>query len=292
MADGFIEDVAPGLKGLLAFALSLYNKLAGMAVELLGQNPASWSGSGWNFVEKINAVFLAIAAVLVVIFFLIGFCSESLDIRQDFRLENLIRMFIKLSLAEFFVVNSLKIVKQSFAFATGVIGKLAGQKISFQYHIPEQLNEILENPADHDITGIGGSVMMVLLFIMALIFLITVVGCGMMVLNEGFQRFFKILMLVPYGTIANSTLAGNHTLNRSAESFWKYAFATILEAVTMYMALALSAAVMSGNAIKMTENETGAFYIIGWMLESSFICMVTVGIIKGAGSVTQRALGL
>ena len=134
--------------------------------------------------------------------------------------------------------------------------------------------------------------MVILIYIMAVVFLLVVTGCGMMILYEAYQRFFKIMMLIPYGTLANSTIAGNHMLNRSAEAFWKYALSTILEAVTMYLAMALSAAVLSSGTLGLTEGTSGVFFIFAWILESSFICMLTLGLVKGADMVTQKALGL
>lgn len=292
MFDSMAKGLLSVLGSLLTFALSVYNSLTGIAVGLLGQDPATFSSSDWNFVEGVNTVFLGIGAVFVIIFFLIGFCSDSLDIKQDFRLENILRMFLKISLAEFFVVNSLVIVRKLFGLATGIIKKLSGNNISFQYSIPQEVADIISDPLNSGISGLGGALFGVLLLIMGLVFLLVIAGCGMMIVYEAYQRFFKIMMLIPYGTLANSTIAGNHTLNRSAEAFWKYALGTILEAVTMYMGLALSAAMMTSGTVNLTDGETGALYILGWILESSFVCMLTLGIVKGASTVTQKALGL
>lgn len=292
MVDSMIAALFSVLYQLLNFSFSVYNNLIGVAVGLLGENPASWNSSGWSFVKGVNTVFMGIGAVLVVIFFLMGFCSDSLDIKQDLRLENILRMFLKLSIAEFFVVNSLTIVKKLFALATGIIGKISSTGISFTYSVPQTVADIANDPAGNEITGLGGACLGLLLLIMGVAFLLILAGCGMMIVYEAYQRFFKILLLVPYGTLANSTLAGNHMLNHSAESFWKYALGTILEAVTMYMALALSAAILKSGAISLTNNEAGGFYILGWILESSFVCMLTLGIVKGSSTVTQRALGL
>ena len=292
MLDSIVESLCSVLKNFLLFILGIYNNLTGKAVGMLGENPASWNKDGWKFAENVNAVFLGVAAALVVIFFLIGFCSESVDVRQELRMESILRMFLKLSIAEYFTVNSITIVKKSFVIATGFIDKISKKGMSFEFEIPEEINAILEDPVNHSMSGWGGVCWALLLFILTLVFLLVAYGCGMMILYEAFVRFFKILMLVPYGTLANSTLAGNHTLAHSAVSFWKYALGTILEAVTMYMALVLSATVLGSGVINLTSGNTGALYVIGWVLESSFVCMLTLGIVKGASSITQKALGL
>lgn len=141
-------------------------------------------------------------------------------------------------------------------------------------------------------SGFGGLMTVALLFITAFVFMLVEMGCGAMILFEAYQRFFKIMLLVPYGSLANSTIAGNHMLNRSAESFWKYALATILEAVTMYFSMALAAAVLSSGTLGLKDGWSGAFYVLGWILESSFVSMLTLGLVKGSEMVTQKALGL
>lgn len=285
------EGICKGVLDLLKFTISVYNNLTGTAAGILAQDPAAWNGEGWNFITRVNSLFLGIGAVLTVIFFLIGFCADSIDIKQDFRLENILRMLIKLSVAEFFVVKSLTIVRALFGLGTGIIGQLQGGG-TVSYSIPTEVETILTAPGEHEITSVSGFFSALLLFITAIVFLLLVAGGGMMILMEAYQRFLKILLLVPYGTLANSTLAGNHMLSHSAESFWKYALCTIMEAVTMYLALRLSASVVGSGSIGLTGGQTGTMYVLGWMLESTFVCLLTLGIIKGAQNITQRALGL
>lgn len=292
MIDDWIEGWMSKLYEYLSFSISIYNKQAQMAAGMLGQDPTAFNSSGWQLVTNVNTVFLSIGAVLVLIFFLMGFCADSVDIKQDFRLENILRMFLKLTLAEFFVINSLTIVQQLFALGTGVIRKFAGINLNVNCTIPGEVAAITNAPLENGMSGLGGLGIAVLLYITAFVFMLIAAGCGAMILYEAYQRFFKIMLLVPYGSLANSTIAGNHMLNRSAEAFWKYALATILEAVTMYFAMALSAAVLSSGTLGLKDGWSGAFYVLGWIIESSFIFMLTLGLVKGSEMVTQKALGL
>ena len=292
MIDNFIKFASEGVYSFLGFIMSVYNNLAGTAAGMLGQDPSAWNSSGWSFVNNVNNIFLGIGGVWVAMFFLMGFCADSVDIKQDWRIENILRMFIKLSIAEYFVINSLTLVKTLFGLATGIIGKLQGNNLTFQYSVPSEVTDILKDPLNHNITGGTGVLMLVILLILEIVFLLITIGCGVMILLEAYQRFFKILMLAPYGTLASSTIAGNHMLGHSAESFWKYALCTIMDAVTMYMALALSAAVISSGSLGLVKDQTGVMYVFAWMLESSIVCMLTIGMVKGAEMVTQKALGL
>ena len=292
MLEGLIEALGFVVYLLLELGLSFYNNLVGMAAGMLGQDPAAWSSAGWAFTKNVNSIFLAIGGVLTVIFFLMGFCADSMDIRQDFRVENILRMFLKLSVAEFFVINSLTLVRELFALSTGVISKISGQGLTFAYQIPDEVYKLLNSPTENGMTGGSDALLLVVSILLALIFMLIAVGCGGFILYEAFQRFFKILLLVPYGTLANSTIAGNHMLAHSAEAFWKYAIATILEAVTMYMALALCAMIISSGSLQLVGQQTGTLYVVGWMLEMCLICWLTLGLVKGSETITQKALGL
>ena len=62
-------------------------------------------------------IFVAVGSSLVVLFFVIGFCSESVDIREEMRFEVILRILIRLGLAEWFVANNVTVMK---AFFTSV----------------------------------------------------------------------------------------------------------------------------------------------------------------------------
>ena len=44
----------------------------------------------------------------------IGFCAESVDVKDEMRFESILRMFIRLGLAEWFVANNVTIMKAFF----------------------------------------------------------------------------------------------------------------------------------------------------------------------------------
>lgn len=49
--------------------------------------------------ESIEPIFVGVGSSLVVLFFVIGFCSESVDVREEMRFEVILRMLIRLGLA-------------------------------------------------------------------------------------------------------------------------------------------------------------------------------------------------
>ena len=70
-------------------------------MQCLDKRPVSFKGGGpWAVIEGIEPVFVAVGSSLVELFFVIGFCSESIDVKDEMRFESILRMPIRLGLAE------------------------------------------------------------------------------------------------------------------------------------------------------------------------------------------------
>ena len=73
---------------LLEMVFGFWNNQVSLVFSLLGQSPESFKGGGpWSAVESIEPIFVGVGSSLVVLFFVIGFCSESVDIKEDMRFE-------------------------------------------------------------------------------------------------------------------------------------------------------------------------------------------------------------
>ena len=89
---------------LLEAVFGFWNNQISLVFAMLGQSPVSFKGGGpWAVIEGIEPVFVAVGSSLVVLFFVIGFCSESIDVKDEMRFESILRMLIRLGLAEWFV---------------------------------------------------------------------------------------------------------------------------------------------------------------------------------------------
>ena len=100
---------------LLEAVFGFWNNQISLVFAMLGQSPVSFKGGGpWAVIEGIEPVFVAVGSSLVVLFFVIGFCSESIDVKDEMRFESIFRMLIRLGLAEWFVANNVTIMKAFF----------------------------------------------------------------------------------------------------------------------------------------------------------------------------------
>ena len=102
---------------LLEAVFGFWNNQISLVFAMLGQSPVSFKGGGpWAVIEGIEPVFVAVGSSLVVLFFVIGFCSESIDVKDEMRFESIFRMLIRLGLAEWFVANNVTIMKLSLCY--------------------------------------------------------------------------------------------------------------------------------------------------------------------------------
>ena len=97
-------NLGEAILALLEIVFGFWNNQVSLVFELLGQSPTGFKGGGpWGIIEGIEPLFVGIGSALVVLFFVIGFCAESVDIREEIRFEAILRMFIRVAIAQWLV---------------------------------------------------------------------------------------------------------------------------------------------------------------------------------------------
>lgn len=280
---------------LLTWSDNMYDKLINRAYSLLTQSPKEWSPDAWNVIKSINDTLIStIGITLVVVFFSIGFCKDSLDPRGDLRFENILKMFIKLSIASWFMYNSINIVASLFDLVNIVAGTnvfTAGHQKTADF-FEKSYNSITVNGT---YAGNAGLANLLIVVLMSFIYTIASVGVSAMIVYQAFTRFFKILVIIPYGSIASTSLAGDHQLSQTAVSFYKYALNCILEAATIVIALFIYSKITGHmpEALGLFNNPPKDMGdVMGYMLTQLILMMTMYGLIKQSSVITQRALGL
>ena len=92
-------NLGEAILALLEIVFGFWNNQVSLVFELLGQSPTGFKGGGpWGIIEGIEPLFVGIGSALVVLFFVIGFCAESVDIREEIRFEAILRMFIRVAI--------------------------------------------------------------------------------------------------------------------------------------------------------------------------------------------------
>ena len=268
---------------LLEMVFGFWNHQVSLVFSMLGQSPVGFKGgSPWAMIESVQPVFVAVGSSLVVLFFVIGFCSESVDIREEMRFEAILRMLIRLILAEWLVANNVTIMKAFFTSAGNLVNLLS----------PGSYTTLSINSAQADIIkGLGFGESLIMLILAAVLSLIVII-CGFFMIYTVYFRFLKILVMVPIGSIAFATLAGNRNVANTAGAYAKYFLSVVFEAVTMALAIMLCNAFINAGLPAFAGGYADWAQTLIYLCEMTFAIALTVGSVKGAQSLTSRALGL
>ena len=245
---------------LLEAVFGFWNNQISLVFAMLGQSPVSFKGGGpWAVIEGIEPVFVAVGSSLVVLFFVIGFCSESIDVKDEMRFESIFRMLIRLGLAEWFVANNVTIMKAFFTSIGNLVGLISAGTTT-QLAIDSTQADIIKE------LGFGESlVMLILTALLAIIIII----CGFFIIYTVYFRFLKILIIVPLGAIACSTMAGNRMVSHTMATYCKYLLSCVFEAVTMALAIVVCNAFINAGL----PSFTGSY--ADWAQTLIYLCEMT-----------------
>ena len=276
-----IFNLGQQILDLLEMVFGFWNNQISLVFALLGQSPVSFkSGGPWGVIQNLEPIFVGVGSSLVVLFFVIGFCSESVDVKEDMRFEVILRMLMRIGIAEWLVANNVTIMKAFFTSAGNLV-KLVGAGEMAELTIDSGQAEIIKN------LGFGSSLVMLIL---ASILSIVIIVCGFFLIYTVYFRFLKILILVPFGAIAFSTVSGNRMVSHTAVSYAKYFLSIVFEAVTMALAIVVCNALISAGLPSFTGEYADWTQTLIYLCEMTFTIALTVGTVKGAQNLTSRAL--
>jgi len=268
---------------LLKTVVAFWNDKIALVFELLGQSPTEFKGGGpWRVISDIEPIFVGVGSSLVVLFFVIGFCSESIDVKEEIRFETVLRMLMRLGIAEWLVANNVTIMKAFFQSVGTLVGLITNSGTT-KLKIPQEQQDIIEG------LGFGESLLMMIL---AVIIALVIIFCGFMIVYTVYFRFLKILVIVPFGAIAFSTTSGNRMVSHTAVTYAKNFLAVLLEAVTMALAIIVCNAFLNAGLPTFTSDYADWTKALMYMCELTFSVAMTVGSVKGAQSLTSKMLGL
>lgn len=278
-----IFKLGDDILALLQMVFGFWNSQISLVFSMLGQSPVDFKGGGpWSVIDGIEPIFVAVGSSLVVLFFVIGFCSESVDVREEMRFEVILRMLIRLGLSEWFVANNVAIMKMFFTSIGNLVNLLsAGNTMTLT--IDSTQADIIKN------LGFGAS--LVMLILTAFLSIIIII-CGFFIIYTVYFRFLKILIIVPLGAIAFSTMGGNRTISNTVVTYCKYFLSVVFEAVTMALAIIICNAFVNAGLPSFSGSYADWAQTLIYLCEMTFTIAMTVGSVKGAQSLTSKAFGL
>lgn len=267
----------------LNMVFGFWNNQIGMIFSLLSESPTTFKGgAAWAIIERVEPIFISVGCSLVVLFFVIGFCAESINIRDEMRFENILRMLIRLGISEWLVVNNITFMKAFFQSIGNLVG-LLGTSTSSELTIATEQAEIIKN------LGFGQSI---LFLILAVLLSFIIIVCGFFMLYTVYFRFLRIMLVVPFGALAYSTLGSSQGISQTSLQYTKYFISVVLESVTMVLAILVCNAFISAGLPAFTGDYAEWAQVLMYLGEMTFTVAITTGAVKGAQTLTSRMLGL
>ena len=283
-----------GNNGLL-YGYNVWEKCCSITVNYLKVSPVSGGGNAWSIVTgSIFNISMGIAASLSILFFVIGWLNESIDVRNNFSLENMFRFFIRYVITASLIVNSLALVQGvvdcSTALVTSVDVSEASMKGDKVENVFKDLQKTME---DDDATGTEWLGTGIISMIAGLFGGIVILVCGVQLILAVLSRLFKMYLCIPFGPVALSSFAGGHTLSQTGISWIRTLFAYALEAVVIAIAIKISFGLFAdGGMMGSSSGTSGALGAILTIVEYCLPMITACACVKGAEATIRRCLGL
>lgn len=293
--------LAAPTKGLLNGAFDIWNFLLEIVWGMLEHTPETIAdGTIWNsVVNTIEPIFVGVGTALVIIFFFWGWVKNSMDIHDDMRLENILKMLMRVSFAEFLVINNFEIMRlffQSVGAAVRLLGNGFGITVNgdgemTSGNLGAKLQHVEEMPELN--AAIDGEFWFaIVVLLVSLVAFLVIAVLGVMLVLSVYSRFIKLFVVLPLGTLAFSTFAGDRETAHSSSAYFRYILGLALEAVAMGIALIISGMIINSGVLLINEGANGIAYILLTLCQICLQLAITVGTVRGAHELVSRTLGV
>ena len=283
-----------GNNGLLA-GYNVWEKCCDITTDYLQVSPVTSGGNAWAIVTgNLFNISMGIAASLSILFFVIGWLNESIDVRNNFTLENMFRFFIRYIITATLIVNSLSLVKGTVDCSTALVGAVNVSSTSMQGQSVENVFEdLISKMEDDNATGTEWLGTGIISMIAGLFGGIVILVCGVQLILAVLSRLFKMYLCIPFGPAALSSFAGGHTISQTGISWIRTLLAYALEAVVIAIAIRISFGLFSDGSVMTGSGEvSGALGAILTIVEYCLPMITACACVKGAEATIRRCLGL
>ena len=294
--DAALESIGKSLldvgEWFLQTGYTLWKNSGKLTLNYVKISPMAQSGAWGTVTGSVYQMSLAIAASLAVLFFVMGWLRESIDIRNNFTLENMFRFFVRYAITASLIVNSLALVTGICECATAVTSQISVNMESKDVeNVFETVRDQLEDDDDADggtwigmgLAGMlggffGGAVIMV---------------CGVSLVLSVLSRLFRLLLCVPFAPVAFAGFAGGHEFAQTGIAWLRTFIGYALEAVVIALAISISYGMFTDANMFAAGAKSGSIVSLLLLICGYCMPMVTAcACVKGAEMTVRRCLGL
>lgn len=288
------DPIKEGAKNMIVAGESIWTNMCDNVYDILGQTPASFSGSAWTMVTSggVGQAFIAVGASLFPLFFLFHFCSSSVNVREELSLENIIKMFIKIAFGEALVVNCFSLLNVIFSIVGNFVTLLAGKGAT-------DISKVIDTGSNAMAKNIDGLSTFECLFVylLAIIYFLASAIISLLLLFAIYLRLFKLIVLTPFSALAFSTYVGSEGFSSISRSYIKYFVSVALEALFMMVVLMVCNKILSSASIVNLTGWIGSIdkksltYVLVLMLQNIFMMGLTVSLVRASQRSMERMIG-
>lgn len=301
LISGAIDDALKGIgnglmnggDAVLQAGYGMWKSCSSITSSYVALSPED-ATSAWSIVTgSIFTMSLTVAASLAVLFFVLGWVRESIDIRNTFSLENMFRFFIRFALTASLLINSLELVEAITDCTTAIVSTISTsigeeEELSGAF---DELKEAME--ADEESSGADWLGNGFICLISGVIGGLVIIVCAVSIVLAVLSRLFKLLLCIPFAPVAFSGFAGGMGFSQTGIAWIKAFFGYALEAVVIALALKISFGLFADAALFVPEGESTSVTAVILLVCNYCMPMITASAcVKGADTIIRRCLGL
>ncbi len=268
--------------------------------QILTDNPMS--GSAWSVVGPSSGIYAAMSTVgasLLVLYFVLGWLNESIDIRTNFTLENMFRFFVRFAIAATLISSSLSLSKGIVDCSVAMVSQVStinADSMKQTGDVFASVKTALEDEGDEDgwMIVICGLICLLLSLFGAVIIVIN----GVKLIITVMQRVFKLLIAVPIGPVALAGFAGGNEFKQTGEAWIKTFIGYAFEAVVIAIAIQISMSMFGNISIvsKIPNGNHDAIHYITVATLSIVDCVLPMiaanTCASGAENIVRHCMGI
>lgn len=268
--------------------------------QILVQNPQN--GDGWNVVGPSSGIYTlmsTIGASLLVLYFVLGWLKESIDIRNNFTLENMFRFFVRFAIAATIVSSAASLATGMIDCSVAMVSQVAENNAQNMEEVGDVFSSVklaLEDEGDEDgwMIVICGMICLLLSIFGSVIVIIN----GVKIIITVMQRIFKLLIAVPFAPVSLAGFAGGHEFSQMGIAWVKTFIGYALEAVVIAVALQISLVLMGNLSIVSSlssDNPDTIYYITFATLSVVDACLPMIAAnacTSGAENIVRHVMGV
>ena len=273
--NGFWSGLAIFVEPFYYAGVAIWNGMLSLIGTVSVKTPETFSEGAWTYVtDTLYPWALAIGAMMLNIFFMIGIIRQTTNLKQNFTLEIFIDCCIKAVFANLLMLSGIELMKSFFSMASGICSSL----------MVETPNIAVQE--DQDL----GSILFYMIF--GIIFLIVCLVCSVTVFLTIYGRYLQLYLLVVSGPFAWGTLPGGPGISQSAFAWLRTFLSKVFEVVLIVMAILIAGKMSSAIDFGTLSGIGGIFDGAIQAIQNICIMVLLTASVKGMDAFMKRVFAL